>query len=586
MNKKQFGRFGARACCMTMLISAMLISAVPVRAESVNALQAVPAEAWASLTIRNVGELDNKLMALAQRLNTPVPMSPLEMLKGQLQLAGINNDAGASMVFMPMMDMANPNNSMAILIPCSDYAAMTANMAVEEAVGGVSRCMLMGTEESYIAQNGGYAILGPKAAGVQAVLAAKSNPTIDSVWTKHQLKRFAKDDATLHLNLKSIVASPMVQAMLPMLAASGSFNPQDLNELDSMAVSLRIDDGGLNVGVYYGAVEGSATAKLIESGKPSTESLLHGLPAGDYMFAAGLHGSKQIFGKYGEGLGGMFCNPMMAMMIEADPTKLQEVGAKASALVANLRDVSFSLNALPDGADGLIGMTKVLTFEGDAKGKCAKVGEIISTLLAGMFTGEDAQDAVKHIKFNAAAETLGGVPVDQLTVAVDKMGGVSKKDYSEMKKIFGAEGILFRMAAIDDKHVAVTFGGGKAYMEDVAGLVKGGGAPLGANEGIKKMGGALPKAKTFEGYFSVDNAIKFATAASKVVNETPPPPFPKVGVPVGIAGAPVGGGGFQTDIAIPMELVIAAKDFAMSMQGGPPPGESAGASQPSDPEGS
>lgn len=568
MKMKQMGRYGALACCM-----AMLISTVPVRAESVNALKSVPAEAWASLTIRNVGELDNKLMALAQRLNTPVPMSPLEMLKGMLQLTGVNHDAGVAVVMMPMLNPADPNSAFGILVPCSDFAAMTASMAMEEPVGGVSRCMLMGAEESYIAQHENYAILSPSAAGVQAILAAKSNPTSATAWSKHQLGRFAQDDITLHINLKAIVASPMVQGLMPMLAAGGSFNPQDLNDLDSATVAVRVGENSLNVGLYYQVAEGSESANLMNSVKATTKSLLQGLPGGDYMFAGGLHGSKEVFAKYGEVYGGVLGNPMVAMNIGADPAQMQEVGTLVSALVANIRDVSFSANALPEGADGVMGMTKVVTFDGDAKGNCAKMGDIFTKLLGGMFTSAEAQEAVKNIKFKSGAETIGDVSVDQLAVALDQMEGVSEKDYNQMKKIFGAEGLLIRMAAIDDTRVAVTFGGGKAMMESLAARIKEGGAPLGADDGIKKVGGMLPKSKTLEAYFSIDNTMKFAAAAANAVNEMPPPPFPKVEVPVGVVGAPVGGVGFQLDVAVPMEMVVAVKDFAMSMQGGgPPPG--------------
>ncbi len=576
MNMKRTGRCGAMASCL-----AMMITALPLQAESVNALKSVPAEAWASLTIRNVGELDNKLMALSQRLNVPVPMSPLEMLKGMLQLSGVNNDAGVAVVMMPMLNPTDPNSAFGILVPCSDYAAMTANMAPEEPVGGVSRCMLMGAEESYIAQHGNYAILSPSAAGVQAILAAKSNPTADTGWSKHQLGRFEQDDVTLNINLKAIVASPMVQGMLPMLAASGSFNPQDLNDLDSATVALRIGDNGINLGLYYQVAEGSPSANILGSVNPTSDSLLGGLPGGDYLFAAGLHGSKQAFAKYSEVYGAILGNPMMAMNLGADPAKMQEVGAKAAALVADVRDVSFSVSALPEGSDGLMGMTKVITFENDAKGKCAKMGEIVSSILGGMFQGEEAQEAMKHIKYQSDAENLGGISVDQLAVAIDKMEGVSEKDYNEMKSIFGPEGLLVRMAAIDDKRVAVTFGGGKNFMENVAGLVQGGDAPLGSNEGIKKVASLLPKSRSFEGYFSLDNTMKFATAASKAVNETPPPPMPPVEVPVGVVGAPIGSTGFQIDVAVPMEMVVAGKDFAMSMQGGgPPPSEPTPATPP------
>ncbi|NOX59927.1 MAG: hypothetical protein GXP29_13870, partial [Planctomycetes bacterium] len=312
--------FGVLACGL-----ALLVSASSVRAESLNPLTAVPGEAWASLTIRNLGDLDNKLIALGQRLNAPMPGSPLEMLKAQLQLTGLNTDGGAAIVMMPFVGAPDPQNSMAILIPCADYAAMTANMALEPAVDGVSRCMLMGTEESYIAQMGGYAVLGPKAAGVQSLLATKGKPTIGSTWTKHQLTRFAQDDATLHLNLKAIVASPMVQGMLPMLAASGSFNPADLNDLDSIAVSVRLGQEGLNVGFYSGSIEGSPSAKLLQTLKPTTDSLLTGLPGGNYLLAFGMRGSQQSFSKGAESYKAMLANPMLAMAIQADPAKMQEV---------------------------------------------------------------------------------------------------------------------------------------------------------------------------------------------------------------------------------------------------------------------
>ncbi len=568
MMNKRLGRMSALACCM-----AMMFSAAPVRAESVDALKVVPAEAWASLTIRNVGELDNKLMALAQRLNTPVPMSPLEMLKGMLQLTGVNNDAGVAIVMMPLLNPADPNSAFAVLIPCSDYATMTANMALEEPVGGVSRGMLMGAEESYIAQHGDYAVLSPSLAGVQAIMAAKSNPTASAAWSKHELSRFGQDDVTLHLNLKAIFASPMIQGIIQMatMQGGGSFNPEDLAAADSATISVRIGENGINLGFYGQATEGSSLATLINSVKPSSDSLLQGLPGNDYLVATGMKGSQEVFAKLSEIYGGALANPMVAMQLNADPAKMQEVATSVSALVADVRNVSWAVSTQPEGADGIIGITKVVTFAGDAKGKCAKMGEVISKLLGGMFTAPEAQEAVQHIKFTSGAETLGDVSVDQLAIAIDKMQGVSEKDYEDVKAFFGAEGLILRMAAVDDNRVAVTLGGGKKLMETLAAQVKKGGAPLGGTDGIKKTGGLLPKAKTFECYFSVDNAMKFATAAAKISNEMPPPPFPNTDLPVGVAGTPVGGIGYQLDVAVPIELVVAAKDYAMSMQGGGPP---------------
>ena len=60
--------------------------------------QAVPADAWGMVAVRNLGELDKKLMMLGQATNNPMAgMSTLMMVKGMLGLmSGIDDSGGVA----------------------------------------------------------------------------------------------------------------------------------------------------------------------------------------------------------------------------------------------------------------------------------------------------------------------------------------------------------------------------------------------------------------------------------------------------------------------------------------------------------
>ena len=70
----------------------------------------------------------------------------------------------------------------------------------------------------------------------------------------------------------------------------------------------------------------------------------------------------------------------------------------------------------------------------------------------------------------------------------------------------------------------------------------------------------LPGSRNMEGYLSADNLMRMMTNVSRVVDEPPPPAFPRAGVPAGMVAGPVGEGGYQFDLALPTELIVAIKE--------------------------
>ena len=125
---------------------------------------------------------------------------------------------------------------------------------------------------------------------------------------------------------------------------------------------------------------------------------------------------------------------------------------------------------------------------------------------------------------------------------------------------------MFRIATVDDTHLAVTLGGGAARLEDVIGVVKGGEAPLSGDEGITKIAKQLRSKRTSEGYLSADNLMMMAKRIAEQFGEEPPPAMAEVNTPVAMVGGPVAAGEYQVDIAVPMEMIVAIKDMAMAAQ--------------------
>ena len=147
--------------------------------------------------------------------------------------------------------------------------------------------------------------------------------------------------------------------------------------------------------------------------------------------------------------------------------------------------------------------------------------EIIDLITSGMVSAPEAQEAMKAVKYAQNAETLNGVSVDHLVINLDGQG-ISTDELAQLKRILGKDGITIRLAAVDDKHIAATIGGGKDRMAQVIKLAKGNQAPLSRDAGIKSVAGQMSKQKVTEGYVSIDNIMKAVSAISKVVGEDAP----------------------------------------------------------------
>jgi hypothetical protein len=160
--------------------------------------------------------------------------------------------------------------------------------------------------------------------------------------------------------------------------------------------------------------------------------------------------------------------------------------------------------------------------------------------------------------------------VDHLTVNLDEIDDMDEEEVEEVKEVIGKEGVLIRIGAVDATRVVATFGGGPARFEAVVKTAKSGEAPLAKDPGIVKTSKAMLSPRTSEGYLAVDNLIQLIRVIGEALDEDPfPVTMKKVDAPAGMVSASVSANAQQTDVFIPMELIMEMQPFVMAMMGAP-----------------
>ena len=545
------------ACCLVPPL------APAARAGGANELlQAVPDNAWGMVSVRSLAELDKKLMNLSQMVNAPTAgFSPLAMAKGALGLLlGVNDDGGVALVVMPAEDLGAVKDATAILIPTTNYAELLSLLEPEEVGDGLSKVLLAGNE-SYVAQKGNFAVAGPTPEAVKAVLAAQTG--VVGRLSPYQVERWEKDDLTVWLNLEAFTASPVFATYGETAQATG-MDLQWLTEFKSAQLSLRLAPEGIGLGVYYDCQAGSEMGQALASIKPKDGTLLTGLPADSMVFAYGQVGSKE-----GSAYAARWVEKAMAKVPVAESAQegFDKIRDASQRMVAGMRSVAFGVNGLPGGADGLVAVTAVLGVDGDATGFLGSLGEMVQTV-PGLLRPEEAPgETVGFVAYKSGAEEGG---VDHLVFDSAAMG-ISEDELAQMTKVLGQDGLLFRLSAVGANDVVVTLGGGSELMKQVTTLVKSGQAPLTDRAEVKQASAAMPTERTAEGYLSANGLAELVGAIAKAVGDEVPFEMPPVTKPVMMYSCPTQGGGLQTDVLLPVEVLKAAGQAAMGTMGGGPP---------------
>jgi hypothetical protein len=230
-------------------------------------------------------------------------------------------------------------------------------------------------------------------------------------------------------------------------------------------------------------------------------------------------------------------------------------------LLKSFKSLAFCVSALPQGAEGLIGIT-VAVETNDAKAFLASARKLYGAMW-NLCDDEDVANVKEHVKHVEDAETVAGRKVDTVTMKLSDLAEMFEMEADDLKKaqaVLGKE-CVFRFGAVDDKHFLFAFGGGKARLAKASEAVTSRSGPsLADDEGIGALSKRLPSPRSAEGYVAIDNIVHFAKTIAKTLGQEEEIPFdlPMLNAPVAFGGAGIDGIQ-QADFFVPMKLITAVK---------------------------
>lgn len=355
-----------------------------------------------------------------------------------------------------MMDAqkyAGPDKAAVLLIAADDPKALLEALGAEEATDGISKCMVMG-DAAYAAVRKKIIILGPSQDCVTKV--AKATKSIGDSAAKARLAVLEKSDIYLSISLASIVNAykdqflPMVQMMTAATDPEGKSLKRMvkmLTEVSAFDLSVTFDDGGLSLRMLVNPVSDSDMQKMMTDSKSTSDPLLAGLPKENFLFSMGSTGTQsEHAAKFASEtpIGDLL---KMTQMTGLDADSVKALDAELVKLQKSIERYAASVSALPDGDDGMFGVTLVA--------ETADSGKFIESIRKAyesawkVTSDEEVAEFKKCIAHKADAETVAGNKVDTITVDLVKIGESQDSDPAELKQaeaLFGKE-IVIRFGA-------------------------------------------------------------------------------------------------------------------------------------------
>jgi hypothetical protein len=553
-------------------------------------LEAIPDEAWGFAGIPNLKAFDGKLADLAEKLNFPIG-PPIALAMGQLGVGeGLRETGGVGLVVLDPTQYSMPPDDMAILLPTTDAKALMSAFNPQDAGEGLQKIEIMG-KGLFIMPKGGFVVIGTDKNTVKFIAEAKKG--IRKSMKPECIERYGKADLYAMVNLRPAIemAKPLagqVVSMFMLGAMDGDENAAEriqktaqdvvnlLDELTTLEISLGFDDVGLQLSFFLSFNEGTITKKIATL-KATPSALLAGLPKEPYLVAMGVQGGEPGDSTLQQGIMDMLMSrPEVGKYL--DKAKMGELQKLGNALRANVRDYGLTISLMPEGSDGMLGITGVWQTT-DVKATMEGIQKLVEGY-KGMSKDEKVNKFLASLSYKAGAEKVGDVSVDQVTLDLSKILA-AVREVSDMppstapagespvelkvKKAIGKEGIVFRIAPAGDKNVVCTLGGGLKRLEEVMKLAAAGQCPLSEDPGIVKDRKKLPKARMFELYVSADRILKVVKA---ITGSEQVPVMPEINAPLAVSLAAEKNYG-RLDLVVPTELIVEIKNIVLQvMMGG------------------
>lgn len=569
-------------------------------------LKVIPANAAAFVAVRNIAEMDYDVSDVLAKLDLPLESMGfpglLTMIKEQAGITeGLDANSGAAIILLDCTQakLAEDLEKRAVIVLPTDKAEALAT-ALGGTKDGEGYQLTIGGEPAIGAEKGGFLIVAPTESkdALKEVMQAKEG--IDKRLPADRMKAYQDSDlfawAALQGFSKELREAPITTIKGMMMMGDPGASAEEID--DSMAEFTKFVDGlkevslglaldskvGLRAAFWYQALPDSEIAKRLAALKLNDNSLLVGLPDEAVVLAGGAVNTARE-----EDIQKALDRVLKPEIIgdDIDEAQLKELKVSLAKLATGFEQAGVSFAGLPgEGQDGMLAFTLVARtnnseqMQAEMRKVLGKVKEMLikAAVSKEALTEEESKAVNDAVQIKENAEKLTGAVVDHFVVDITKLPEADEEQIEQIKSVVGQEGILVRIAAIGEKHLAVTFGGGAKRFAQVVEQVQKNQAPLGDRKTIKMVADRLPGQKRImEGYLSIDRLLALVMDISNKLGQ--PVPFPlamKETAPLALVGSQVGEGAVEVAALIPIELAQSVaetiKPMLMMFMGGGPGG--------------
>lgn len=601
-------------CVQCVLITAMmaggLMAQAPADAGAANQalLNAIPGDATAFLAIRSLREFDRDIQAISTQIGFPLGAegmfpAPLEMVKMQLGMTeGLQENGGAALVLLNARQVENVEalpDRMVLYLPSADPKALLTAMGAQESADGMYTLNLGGapsvatTRESFALIAKAPDAPGETASAALTEAASARGEGVIAAMTDDRVAKYARQDVVLWINMRNIspaLRQEITEGLRDFFAElSGGFGTTQpaqgeeavqqvdkiLTQSEELSLAILVDQQvGLDISGYSRVRPGTELARMVAATQAPKDSLLIGLPDEAFIFAGGavmgtteesVAQMRQAAENMVEQLAALNDDPESPLT----PQNLRPLVDVWVNLVKATERAGLSVSRIgePQGEGGVIGLTLVANVDdaqawrAEARQGFRKAKELAAEAArAEEVEQEKIDEVLKAVVWQEDAARVAGASVDVLRVDLEQISDVNAEDIAQVKAVIGPEGILFRVAAVGNNQVAMTFGGGEERLAAVIGLLQGGQAPLANHAKIRKVADRLPQEnRVAEVYISLDHLLGAVDAiATRVQSPLPVQLTMPDAAPIAFTTINVDEVSQQFNFLIPSELIASA----------------------------
>jgi len=544
-------------------------------------LDQVPADAMVVVKVKNLNQTSRKVASVAKQLGldqmSPEWADPLGALEQHTKLTkGVNKDGEAAFVFLnPDVAGGDPEKSMLLLVPVSDYQAFVGNFKNPQAQGEVTKASPQdANEELYIAHWGNYAAITPtnqlvtkKPAGLKLQgVAAKESDAKDALLyvnmaavKAHALPALQQNRAQIMKEVDNGLSqagdagkkfAPVVKALVNQ---GLTYAERFLNDSRSVTLGLNLSDAGLTSTFMVDFQPTGFFGDFVSKIKNTDQPLITGLPNRQYFFVAGSVSTPQAW------------NKMMSDFFDPISKELANVpeGKSIAGVVDAIKKISAASTATSVGwvaPSGGLGeesiIQQVSVMRGDAAALQGGVRQMLQNEADLLKMMPQQEGMSMSFEVQPGAKTVGGTKFDRFEtkMKMDENNPAAAQMKQIMAWVYGPTGNSGVIGQVDPKTVVMVAGGGDPLINDAVAAAKAGTAPVANNAGVKAVAAQLPKQRAGEVYLELDTilstGIRYAKGLGLPVPVKLNADLPPIGATISSEQSAV-----RVDTFIPMDLV-------------------------------